>query len=175
MLSLSPLPPHTCSVSVYPHLPPFSLGPWLFGFFCCPAPKQEKLPATAAHPPAADVLPQVSAPKPCGALVVQSPPHAPPVTGLSCLYSPARMVPSITHGLILALLASSREREPANLPGKSSSPLRGRLPGALPSCWHPSSGHCLMCFPDPRGRGREGKGEAVGEGERGRKGRGIHL
>ncbi|KAF6351667.1 hypothetical protein mRhiFer1_010171 [Rhinolophus ferrumequinum] len=60
MPSLSPLPPLTCSVSVCPHLPPFSLGPcdWLFGFFCCPSPKQEKLPATAAHPPAANVLPQ---------------------------------------------------------------------------------------------------------------------
>lgn len=62
--------PHTCSVSVScPHLPAFSLGPCdeLFVFFCCPSQKQEKLPATAAHPPAGDVLPQVSAPRPHGA------------------------------------------------------------------------------------------------------------
>ncbi|XDB54747.1 hypothetical protein AB1E18_008216 [Capra hircus] len=35
---------------------------------------------------------------------------------------PARMVPSITHGLILAPLASSREREPAHLPGRELQP-----------------------------------------------------
>lgn len=178
MLSLSSLPQHTCSVSVpCPHLPPFFLGPcdWLFDFFRCQSQKQEKLPATAAHPPAADVLPQVSAPRLCGALVARSPSPLTPLTGLSCLYRPARMVPSITHGLILSVLASSRESEPANLPGESSSPPRGRLPGALPVCWHPSSGHCLVCFPGPKEKGREGKREAAGEGERGRKGRGLHL
>lgn len=170
MLSLSSLPQHTCSVSVpCPHLPPFFLGPcdWPFDFFRCQSQKQGKLPASAAHPPAADVLPQVSVPRLCGALVAQGPSPLTPLTGLSCLYRPARMVPSITHGLILALLASSRESEPANLLGESSSPPVWPPPWSS-ACLLASLLWALSCvLPRPQGEGKGRKaGGSWGRGKR---------
>lgn len=90
--------------------------------------------------------------------------------GLSCRCRPARIVPSITHGLILAPWASSREREPAHLPGQELQP------PAWPPPWssaqlsagpgHPSSGHCLVCFPGPRGRDGKERGRQLGKGKR---------
>ena len=111
----------------------------------------------------------------------QAGPEPPPTHSLSlwlsCLYRPARMVPSITHGLILAPLASSRERDQPASQGESSSPPLWPPPWSSAqlsaSLGRPGSGHRLVCF--PASGGGEGKREAAGEGERGRKGRGLHL
>lgn len=87
---------------------------------------------------------------------------------------PARMVPSITHGLILALPRPAGVSR--RLPGQELQSPVGHLPGALPSCQpalgDPALGIVLCVSQAP---GREGKREAAGEGERGRKRRGLHL
>lgn len=168
--------PHTRFVCVScPHLPTFSLGPcdWLFGFLCCPSQNQEKLLATAAHPPAGDVLPQVSAPRLCGAQGwPETHPDSPPLTRLSCLYRPARVVPSITHGLILAPWPPAERGSQPTSQGDSSSPSGGSLElcPALTYPGPPSSGLCHVCFPCPRGWGGEGKGEQLGKGKEGGRG-----
>lgn len=172
---------HTCCLSVScPHLPTFSVGPcdWLFGFFCCPSRKQEKRPATAAHPPAGDVLPQVSVPRPRGAPGwPKAFPHSPPLTlALLCLQT-------CPHGSIHhswphpgSTGLQQRGSQPTSQ-GESSSPLLWLPPWSSAQLstglGHPGSGHRLVCFPAPGGG--EGKREAAGEGERGRKGRGLHL
>lgn len=80
---------------------------------------------------------------------------------------PARMVPSITHGLILAPLPLAEMGSHPTSQGESSSP-QGCLPGALSSC-QPALGFDL-CAPQapgvgggggrscPRGKREEGEG-----------------
>lgn len=86
------------------------------------------------------------------------------------------MVPSITHGLILAPLASSRRKEGASpLPRARASAPRGHLPGALPSCQPtlgiPALGIVLCASQAPEGKGVGGEeGEAAGEEGKGGRG-----
>lgn len=84
----------------------------------------------------------------------------------SPVYRPARMVPSITHGLILAPLASSAERELLTSQGPTSSP----QPASLGL-----SRHCAVLCTSRLLEGRGRNGEAAGEEDKGRKGRGPHL
>ncbi|VCW49846.1 unnamed protein product, partial [Gulo gulo] len=98
-----------CSVSVScPHLPSFSPVP-VTGFSVISVvhpKKQEKLPATAAHPPAGGCL-------------------APDL--------PAWFHPSLMASSWLHRPPAERGCQPTSQ-GKSSSPPHGRLPGALRSC-----------------------------------------
>ena len=164
-----------------PHLPTFSVGPCdgLFGFFCCPSQKQEKRPATAAHPPAGDVLPQVSVPRPLGAPGwPKALPHSPPLNSGSPVFTdlPAWFHPSLMASSWLHWPPAERGSQPTSQ-GESSSPPLWPPPWSSAQLstglGHPGSGHHLVCFPAPGGG--EGKREAAGEGERGRKGRGLHL
>ena len=88
---------------------------------------------------------------------------------LSCVYRPARMVPSITHGLILAPLASSREREPAHLPGRELQP--PTVAASLELCpavnrpWASWLWASSCMLPSPWGRGRK-EGGCWGRGKR---------
>nr|KAF6392532.1 hypothetical protein mPipKuh1_007736 [Pipistrellus kuhlii] len=137
-------------VCLLPHLPHFSLGPcdWISVF--CPSQKQEKLPATAAHLPAGDVLPQTF-------------PHG-----------------SIHHSWpILALLASGRGREPAHPQGRAPAtpPPPPPPPPHTHTHWLPpwSSARllasqlwalsCVLPRPQREGRGRTGGG-SWGRGKR---------
>ncbi|OBS73133.1 hypothetical protein A6R68_12335 [Neotoma lepida] len=85
---------------------------------------------------------------------------------------PARMVPSITHGLILAPPASSRRKKGASSPPRARASAPTWPPpwssAQLSACpGHPSSGHCLVCFSGPRREGRgERKGRQLGKGKR---------
>lgn len=82
---------------------------------------------------------------------------------------PARMVPSITHGLILAPLASSREREPADLPGRELQP--PTVAASLELCpavnrpWASWLWASSCMLPSPWGRGRK-EGGCWGRGKR---------
>lgn len=82
------------------------------------------------------------------------------------------MVPSITHGLILAPLASSREREPAHLPGRELQPSLWSLPWSSPSC-QPALGilalGIVLYASQPLGEGKE-RGRLLGEGKEGGRG-----
>lgn len=95
---------------------------------------------------------------------------------LSVPCRPARMVPSITHGLILAPLASSRRKKEASSPPRARASAPTWPPpwssAQLSGCpGHPSSEHCLVCFSGPRREGRgERKGRQLGKGEKGGRG-----
>lgn len=181
--SLSPLPPHTCLCLSPAHICPISL--WVpvtgFLFFAVVHPKRQRnfqplLPIFLQGMFGPRSVPRDRV----GRRWPEALPRSLPLTRLSCLYRPSRMVPSITHGPSwLSWPPAEKGSQPAPRGELQHHPTHthtlGCLPGALPGCWHPSSGHCLMCFPGPSGRGGEGKGEAAGEGERGRMGRSLHL
>lgn len=168
---------HTCCLSVScPHLPTFSVGPcdWLFGFFCCPSRKQEKRPATAAHPPAGDVLPQVSVPRPRGAPGwPKAFPHSPPLTlALLCLQTCPHG--SIHHSRPHPGSTGLQQREGASRPprARAPAPYCGCLPGALPSC-QPALGilalGIVLYASQPLGEGKE-RGRLLGKGKEGGRG-----
>lgn len=97
--SLSPLPPHTCSVSVSCHICPVS--PWVpvtgFLFFVHPKSKRNFQPLLPIF--LQGMFCPRSVPRDCvGRRWPEALPHSLPLTRLSCLYRPSRMVPSITHG-----------------------------------------------------------------------------
>lgn len=158
---------------------------WLFSYFCCPSQKTRETSSHCCPPSCRGMFGPRSVPLIKGeegaegwseALLHSLPrtPGSPVFTDLPAWFHPSLMASSWLHWP-----PAERGCQPTSQ-GKSSSPPHGRLPGALAAVGLPWASQlwalsCVLPRPQAEGRGRKGKREAAGEGEKGRKGRGLHL
>lgn len=177
---------HTQALSVScPHVPPFSLSPcdWLFGFVCCvlfvclfllSIPKARESSGHCCPTLLQEMLCSRSVARTDYRGVWWTEATLPILllNQLSLPYRPARMVPSITHGLILASSASSRRKEGASPPPREELQPHGRLCPAVSLPWASQlwALSCVLLRPQ-KGKGLGGWGGERG-GSWGRGGRG---